>query len=146
MLKKFILFIFLLGTDQVSKYIIRQTGGFYICNKGIAFGISGIYFWLILFLIIALFIWQRKKIKELIFNHCLLIIFILAGALSNLIDRFIFGCVIDFIDLKFWPVSIVMPSIINWPIFNLADVYIVVGFLFIIYHQFRLKNNQKTRV
>jgi signal peptidase II len=43
------------------------------------------------------------------------LIFILSGAASNMIDRTVQGCVIDFIDLKFWPV------------FNLADTYITIG-------------------
>ena len=41
--------------------------------------------------------------------------FLLAGALGNMIDRVSFGYVIDFIDLRFWPV------------FNLADIVINVG-------------------
>lgn len=45
----------------------------------------------------------------------ILSILIISGALSNIIDRLYLGCVIDFIDLKFWPV------------FNLADVYITIG-------------------
>ena len=40
---------------------------------------------------------------------------ILAGGFSNFADRIYFGCVIDFIDLKFWP------------IFNPADVFISIG-------------------
>ncbi len=39
----------------------------------------------------------------------------LGGAASNLLDRFWRGAVVDFIDLRFWPV------------FNLADVAICVG-------------------
>lgn len=131
MLKKTILFLFLLGTDQLSKYIIRQSGGFYICNKGVAFGISGIYFWIILFLIIALFAWQRKNLQTLFFDRWLAIIFILSGALSNVLDRFIFGCVVDFVDFKIWP------------LFNLADVYIVIGFVIIFLKHFQL---QKTKI
>lgn len=41
--------------------------------------------------------------------------FLLAGAVGNMIDRVAFGYVIDFIDLRFWPV------------FNLADIVINVG-------------------
>jgi signal peptidase II len=41
----------------------------------------------------------------------------LGGAASNLLDRFWHGAVVDFIDLRFWPV------------FNLADVAICVGAL-----------------
>ena len=43
--------------------------------------------------------------------------FILAGALGNGIDRFFFGYVVDFLDFR----------LINFPIFNLADISINLG-------------------
>lgn len=43
--------------------------------------------------------------------------FILGGCVGNLIDRFVIGAVIDFIDLQF----------INFAVFNLADVFIDLG-------------------
>ena len=43
--------------------------------------------------------------------------FILAGAVGNGIDRFFLGHVIDFLDFR----------LINFPIFNLADVFINIG-------------------
>jgi signal peptidase II len=46
----------------------------------------------------------------------------LGGALGNLIDRLRFHHVIDFIDLRVWPV------------FNLADSAITVGIIFLGYH------------
>lgn len=122
--------------DQLSKYIIRQTGGFYICNPDIAFGINipPIIFWAIWIVIIALLLFALYK-KTIIHpparlnsakwagetGNTFYIILILAGAISNLIDRLYFGCIIDFIDLKFWPV------------FNLADVFITLGTIFILY-------------
>ncbi len=136
----FILFIF---ADQLTKYIIRSSGGFYICNKGVAFGIS-LPIWLILMLVISLVCFlglliinlkfqisnqfSNSKIKNFKFNSNFKfqisnfpIILLLSGALSNLFDRLHYGCVIDFIDLKFWPV------------FNLADIFICLGvFLLII--------------
>ena len=45
---------------------------------------------------------------------------ILAGAVGNLIDRIVYGEVIDFIDVHLWAGYI-------WPTFNLADSFIVVG-------------------
>ena len=47
---------------------------------------------------------------------------LLGGALGNLIDRLRFHHVIDFIDLRFWPV------------FNLADSAITVAIVFLGYH------------
>lgn len=101
--------------DQSSKYLIRHFGGFFVCNKSIAFGIKipEPLFWIFWIAIISLIIYSLLKKGAV--KHALCLIFILAGAISNIIDRLTFGCVIDFIDLKFWPV------------FNLADSFIVIG-------------------
>lgn len=53
------------------------------------------------------------KIKNLALS--LVLGLILGGALGNLFDRVKFGCVVDFIDLRVWPV------------FNIADSAITVG-------------------
>jgi signal peptidase II len=45
---------------------------------------------------------------------------ILGGAAGNLLDRLIAGDVVDFLDLEFWPLQ-------EWPVFNAADVAIVLG-------------------
>lgn len=136
-----ILFIILVLIDQLSKYTIRHLGGFYICNRGVAFGFN--YSWLaatlLLIIIILFFIFQIFNFQLLISNkiskskcqnwkleigNCrqiyLPLILIAAGGISNLIDRTHYGCVIDFIDLKIWPV------------FNVADVFITVGGIMII--------------
>lgn len=119
------LLLFLILIDQLIKYIIRSSGGFYICNKGIAFGIN-LPYWLILGLIIVILVFASFLISNFKFQSAswrtnLALALILSGAISNLLDRLYFGCVIDFIDLKIWP------------IFNLADIFICVGaFLFTI--------------
>ncbi|ACX52700.1 lipoprotein signal peptidase [Ammonifex degensii KC4] len=51
--------------------------------------------------------------------------FFLGGTLGNLVDRVRFGYVVDFIDFGFWPV------------FNLADVAIVVGVGLILWYWWR---------
>lgn len=121
--------LILLSLDQFSKYIIRRGSGFYICNKGIAFGIDipEKLIWTLSLIVIFSFIILlfRKTLRKKPF----LLALILAGALSNLIDRLYFSCVIDFIDLKFWPV------------FNLADIYITVSVIMLLY----LNLNHRTR-
>jgi len=47
---------------------------------------------------------------------------ILGGAIGNLIDRFAYGEVIDFIYIK----------IIRWPVFNVADVAVTIGMILLI--------------
>lgn len=53
--------------------------------------------------------------------------FILSGALGNGIDRFVLGHVIDFLDFQ----------LINFPVFNLADVFINVGIVCLLIATFR---------
>jgi len=113
-------FFLLILIDQLLKYSIRHSGGFYICNPGIAFGIQlpAYFFWIFWIAIIAALFYFLFK-KCFLFNtHFLLLI--LSGAFSNIIDRAYFGCVIDFIDLKIWPV------------FNLADSFVTLGAIAII--------------
>lgn len=117
----------LIFADQLTKFIIRSQGGFYICNQNIAWGIkiSPFLFWLFwigitLFLATAL---CDKKCLPYTRNGIAMqagMTLILSGAISNLIDRVYLGCVTDFIDLKFWPV------------FNLADVYITAGVIILL--------------
>ena len=56
--------------------------------------------------------------------------FILAGSISNGIDRILNGYVIDFIKIKF----------IDFPVFNIADIVINIGVLILMISYFRYKN------
>ena len=111
------LFVFI---DQLSKCLIRYFGGFYVCNPNISWGIHvpEIFFWFFWVLIIAFL--TVALAKRYFIDNTLYVMLILAGAISNMIDRIRFGCVIDFVDFKFWPV------------FNLADIFIVVGAVFLL--------------
>ena len=57
--------------------------------------------------------------------------FILSGALGNGLDRFLFGYVVDFLDFR----------LINFPVFNLADVFINVGIIFLLISSFPQKSS-----
>jgi signal peptidase II len=125
--KIFALLVFLVLIDQFSKYVIRHSGGFYVCNANAAFGlkIPEPLFWIlwigiIIFFIIALY-------KQYFTHNNLYLILILAGAASNVIDRLYFSCVTDFIELKFWPM------------FNLADAFITIGGIMIILEILKMK-------
>ena len=59
--------------------------------------------------------------------------FILGGAVGNLIDRILYGEVIDFLDF-YW-------SGFHWPAFNLADSFITVGVALTFYRLIRAKGN-----
>ena len=55
--------------------------------------------------------------------------FILGGTIGNGIDRIYKGFVVDFINL----------NIINFPVFNIADISINIGFIFLLYNIFKNK-------
>ena len=134
-IKRILIFPFLIIIDQFIKYQVRTSGGFYICNPNIAFDLTFEFFFislsvLLFFLLLFNFkfkIFNLKSISNFKFqisNFSNLQIFsialILSGAISNMIDRLCFGCVIDFINIHIWPV------------FNLADIYITIGAILLI--------------
>ncbi|RLD16696.1 MAG: signal peptidase II, partial [Caldiserica bacterium] len=74
---------------------------------------KNIFFLILNILISILFFYLLIKEKQKYLK--LSLILILAGAIGNIIDRIIYGYVIDFIDFRIWPV------------FNLSDTYITIG-------------------
>jgi len=131
--------------DQFTKYLIFYNYKIFINkdfllfkldfvkNYGAAFNIfSGSRIFLslisILFSIILIYLIFRKNTL----NSCDLYSysFILGGTIGNGIDRIYKGYVVDFINL----------NIINFPVFNIADISINIGFIFLLYNIF--KNNR----
>lgn len=104
-------------------------------NRGAAFGIlqgQKMLFYIISFVVFAgiLFLLYRLPCKKKYFPLYLCMIFIFSGAIGNLIDRVAYGYVVDFI--YFVP--------INFPIFNVADIYVSVSaFMLIILFTFVYK-------
>ena len=68
----------------------------------------------ILIAALVIIFFKLKNLKEKV---CL--VMIIAGAVGNLIDRFIHGAVVDFLDLYY--------GSHHWPAFNLADSFISIG-------------------
>ena len=98
----------------------------YVKNYGAAFNIlSGSRVFLsTISTIITLFLIYTILYKKNISNLDLCSYsFILGGTIGNGIDRITKGYVIDFINLNF----------INFPVFNIADISINIGLIFIIY-------------
>jgi len=60
----------------------------------------------------------KPRDRENEFFKNIVFIFILSGGIGNLLDRLIYGYVIDFIDITFNPY-----------VFNLADSYVTIGVL-----------------
>lgn len=127
MMKKLFLLSLLIFADQFSKYLIRHFDGFYICNKNISFGIEmkSYLFWIFWLGAVCFIIFYYKKF---FLKSNLALIIILSGALSNIVDRLMLGCVIDFIKIPFWPY------------FNLADLFITLGVIILIVKTLRNNN------
>ena len=97
----------------------------YITNTGAAFGmfpqLSSIFMIIAIVVIIAIVIFHNQLPTSNLWIRISLGLQ-LGGAMGNLLDRIIHGFVVDFVDIGFWP------------IFNLADLSIVVGVLILSYH------------
>ena len=137
--------IFVIFIDQLTKYLIFLNYKIFVNkdyilfrldfvkNYGAAFNIfSGSRIFLsvisIIFSIIFLNLILREKSSNSLNNYSYS--FFLAGTIGNGIDRIAKGYVIDFINLNF----------INFPVFNIADISINIGFIIILFRIF--KNNR----
>ena len=137
--------IFIVLIDQITKYLMSYNNKLFINkdfllfkldfvkNYGAAFNIfSGSRIFLslisILFSIILIYLIFRKNTLNSfdLYSYS----FILGGTFGNGIDRIYKGFVVDFINL----------NIINFPVFNIADISINIGFIFLLYNIF--KNNR----
>ncbi|MBO8230080.1 signal peptidase II [Prochlorococcus marinus str. MU1404] len=137
--------IFIVLIDQFTKYLMFYNNKLFINkdfllfkldfvkNYGAAFNIfSGSRIFLslisIFFSIVLIYlIFRKNNINSLdLYSYS----FILGGTIGNGIDRIYKGYVVDFINL----------NIINFPVFNIADISINIGFIILLYNIF--KNNR----
>ena len=126
-----------------SRPVIKNFFHFtYITNDGMAFGLNfpgGIYFFTLVSLLMTVFLgwyfWQQKD-SDLTLRLSLALI--LAGAIGNLIDRILFGTVVDFFDF--------MIGSYHWYIFNVADASVTIGMVLYIYSSIIIQSevNPKT--
>jgi signal peptidase II len=138
----FIFFIFLF--DRLSKFLILKVSqpldhfnlpvtSFLnlnlIWNDGIAFGLFSfddiLYYHLLTLLIVLItlaLIWlmlNSKGVEKLCFSM------IIGGSFGNIFDRLYYNSVIDFIDFHI--------NNFHWFIFNVADIFITLGVILLIY-------------
>jgi signal peptidase II len=133
--------------DQATKIIVDRTMPLhhsipviknlfsltYIRNTGAAFGIlaDSHEFFRLTFLIafslaaIGFILVMLRRLSENEKTLTIALAFILGGAAGNLIDRLIYGEVIDFLDF-YW-------SGYHWPAFNVADSFITIGVLVMLF-------------
>ncbi len=137
----FCITILLILIDQITKFVIQYKyenpiGNDFISitlvqNTGMAFGFNNgntknMILTFVILLLIMNFIRTQKEMIDT--KTAIALGFILAGGIGNLIDRIVHDGVIDFIQLK------------NFAVFNLADCYVVIGWILIVI--FLVKFNQ----
>lgn len=129
--------VILVTLEQVIKYNIPKEEKItviqnclninYIQNTGAAFGIGNnntasfiIISLIVISIVLRFLITQIERTDKFI---QISLVLILAGGIGNLIDRVFRGYVVDFIDVT---------PVISFPIFNLADIYITLGWMLFI--------------
>ena len=137
------LFFLLVLLDQTTKELVINKFKLYeslnmlpflnftfVVNYGFAFGflnnpsINQLIVSLIIFSIILYFLYLLIRTQDHIFRFSLILI--LSGALGNFLDRIFRGFVVDFIDIYI--------SKCHWPAFNLADSWITIGFMIMMFN------------
>tara|TARA_Y100001970_G_scaffold17750_1_gene19961 strand:- start:262 stop:729 length:468 start_codon:yes stop_codon:yes gene_type:complete len=140
LLSEFLFFGSFAFLDQWCKFFIRTYTDFtyyiiepwigweYLGNEGVAFGLPVpnkvliVITPIILFFLSYFFLQQKKPSKK----FCIGYILILGGALSNFIDRILFGLTIDY--FRFIT-----------SVFNIADMMIVAGAILLILEEYHNK-------
>lgn len=136
-----ILMIFLIVIDQITKYFavlnlkgvsswVLWDGVFelhYLENRGAAFGIlqdQKMIFILIAVVVLAVifYVLFKAPYQKMYSKLHISLILIAAGAIGNLIDRVRLGYVVDFFYF----------SLINFPVFNVADIYVTVSSFYLV--------------
>ncbi|AOT68428.1 signal peptidase II [Geosporobacter ferrireducens] len=135
----YFLIITLLALDQITKYMVKNRFMVnesiaiienvfhltYVRNFGAAFGIlkhQKLFFIVLTTAVligIIIFLRKQPRIHSIVKFSLSLIV---SGAVGNLIDRVAYGYVIDFFDFRIWPV------------FNIADMAIVIGAFLLSYY------------
>ncbi|MFC1647834.1 signal peptidase II [Nanoarchaeota archaeon] len=119
-----IIIIALLALDQLTKYLASNGTILFdtkflafnlVKNTGASFGMlqdTNIYLIWVSIIALGAIMYYYNTVPR---DQQIALVLVSAGIIGNFIDRVLFGFVIDFIDLKFWPV------------FNVADSCISIG-------------------
>ena len=135
-LKSGIAAVLLVALDQITKWLalerLKPIGNMkvipglldltFVENRGAAFGMltgQRWFFVLLTAVVVAVIVrayYKMPKTREYMWLRFSLV-FVLAGAVGNMIDRLFRGYVVDFLEVTF----------ISFPVFNIADIYVVAG-------------------
>jgi len=99
----------------------------YIHNPGMAFGIrfgGPLFFTIFASIASGIILIYLYRMRDERFHARFSLALILGGAIGNLIDRFAYGQVIDFIDVGLRDT--------RWPVFNIADSAVTVGMIILV--------------
>ena len=115
--------------NSVDIYLTPFLNLYLIWNKGIAFGLlsfseSSIYNFITILIVVITFVILIIIIRSNDYR-VYFFIFIFSGSLGNLFDRIYYSAVPDFIDFHL--------SDFHWFIFNVADIFISLGVLCLIF-------------
>lgn len=153
----FLVIFVVVTTDQLTKLFIRNSLDLgqswpkegilrltHVTNDGIIFGLSApqLLSLIIPFVVVitTLFLYYYSSYRHTFPDSWFIKLgfgLVIGGSIGNLIDRFRFSYVTDFIDIRLW-------GDYHWPAFNLADSALVIGVILIIYFLLRLKPFQST--
>ena len=129
---KIIILNILDNSGTVDIYINPFFNLYLVWNKGIGFGLfsydqnyiyNGITLFILLINLIILYLIYKEESPKTYF-----LAIILGGSLGNLFDRYYYSAVPDFIDLNY--------NGYHWFIFNVADIFITLGIICLIFAEF----------
>ena len=133
-----------IGLDQLTKYLavlcLKPIKSFpiienvlhltYVENSGAAFGILKNHRWVFMVIstvaIIAVIAFMLASYKKKHYDPLLYIglAIVSGGGIGNMIDRIMLGYVVDFVDFR----------LINFAVFNVADIFVCVGCALILFY------------
>lgn len=143
--KVYILSIIFLLIDIFTKQLVKNTLNLYdsipiipnffsityVINDGAAFSILKGELWLFIILgfVLLFFIFYYLQKEKLNIYKTIYYSFLIAGVLGNLLDRMLYKGVVDFLDFTIFSY--------NAPIFNLADTFIVIRVILIVFESLK---------
>ena len=130
------------NNNSVDIYVNSFLNLYLVWNKGIAFGLLSFnesYFYNLITILIALvtFVIFIMIYRSNNFNVYFLL-FIIGGSLGNLYDRLYYSAVPDFIDFHI--------NNIHWFIFNVADIFISIGVICLIFVEIFFNKENKNEI
>lgn len=147
--------VLLILLDQVTKHLavthLKGKSSFvilkgifeltYVENRGAAFGIFQNQRWMFLILTLVIiagvfYVVLHLPQERRFLPVEVLAVLILSGAVGNMIDRVVQGYVIDFFYF----------SLINFPVFNVADCYVTISCIILLFLVFYYKEEDLDRI